>query len=33
MTARVLVLRSDREAEDLVMTAMRRRFPSELAGG
>jgi phosphotransferase system enzyme I (PtsI) len=32
MTARVLVLRSDREAEDLVMTAMRQRFPIELAG-
>jgi phosphoenolpyruvate-protein phosphotransferase (PTS system enzyme I) len=33
MTARVLALRSDRQAEDLVMTAMRQRFPIELAGG
>jgi phosphotransferase system enzyme I (PtsI) len=32
MTARVLALRSEREAEELVMTTMRQRMPSELVG-
>ncbi len=32
MTDRVLMLHSEREAEDLVMTTMRQRFPIEVAG-
>ncbi len=31
MTARVLVLRSEHEVEELVMTTMRQRLPSEFA--
>lgn len=33
MAAQLLLLRSHRDAEDLVMTTMRRRFPVELANG